>query len=140
MLGIISGRNRAGLDPITRKAICHAVATDRKPYEAIALVRETLTRSRELHDKFAFVFALIPLAVAAVLKGDDAWAARILGARDAVTERTGTTVVDKSVGDLKEQTERGVRARLGPDRWARAYAVGRKVSIDSLLQDINRFL
>ena len=107
------------------------------PDEAIALVRETLTRSRELHDKFAFVYALIPLAVAAVLKGDDAWAARILGARDAVTERTGTTVVDKSVRDLREQAERGIRARLGPDRWARAYAAGRSTSIDSLLKDID---
>ena len=55
--------------------------------EAIALVRESLTRIRELHDKFAFVYALVPLAAAAALKGDDAWAARILGARDAVTER-----------------------------------------------------
>ena len=100
--------------------------------EAIALVRESLTRIRELHDKFAFVYALVPLAAAAVLKGDDAWAARILGARDAVTERTGVTVVDKSVHDLREQAEREVRARLGPDRWARAYAAGRS--------DLDRFV
>ena len=71
--------------------------------EAIALVRESLTRIRKLHDKFAFVYALVPLAAAAVLKGDDAWAARILGARDAVTERTGVTVVDKSVQDLRDR-------------------------------------
>ncbi len=107
------------------------------PDEAIALVRESLTRIRELHDKFAFVYALVPLAAAAVLKGDDAWAARILGARDAVTERTGVTVVDKSVQDLREQSEREARARLGPDRWARAYAAGRSASIDSLIKDID---
>ena len=107
------------------------------PDEAIALVRESLTHIRELHDKFAFVYALVPLAAAAVLKGDDAWAARILGARDAVTERTGATVVDKSVHDLREQAEREVRARLGPDRWARAYAAGRSASIDSLMKDID---
>jgi ATP/maltotriose-dependent transcriptional regulator MalT len=105
--------------------------------EAIALMRESLTRIRELHDKFAFVYALVPLAAAAVLKGDDAWAARILGARDAVTERSGVTVVDKSVRDLREQSEREARARLGPDRWARAYAAGRSASIDSLLKDID---
>ena len=92
----------------------------------------------ELHDKFAFVYALVPLAAAAVLKGDDAWAARILGARDAVTDRTGATVVDKSVDDLKDQAEREVRARLGPDRWASAYAAGRMTSIDALLKDIER--
>ena len=107
------------------------------PDEAIAFVRESLTRIRELHDKFAFVYALVPLAAAAVLKGDDAWAARILGARDAVTERTGATVVDKSVRDLREQAENEVRERLGPDRWAVAYSAGRKISIDSLLKDID---
>jgi ATP/maltotriose-dependent transcriptional regulator MalT len=106
--------------------------------EAIALVRESLTRIRELHDKFAFVYALVPLAAAAVLKGDDVWAARLLGTRDAVTERTGVTVVDPSVHDLRERAEQEVRARLGPDRWGRAYAAGRVSSIDSLMKDIDR--
>jgi predicted ATPase/transcriptional regulator with XRE-family HTH domain len=109
-----------------------------KPDEAIAFVGESLTRIRKLHDKFAFVYALVPLCAAAVLKGDDAWAARILGARDAVTERTGATAVDKSAHDFKEQAEREVRARLGQNRWARAHAAGRLTSIDSLLKDIDR--
>ncbi len=107
------------------------------PDEALAFVRESLIHIRTLHDKFAFVYALVPLAAAAVLKGDDAWAARILGARDAVTERTGATVVDTSVNDLREQAEKNARARLGPDRWARAYTAGRTLSIDSLLKDID---
>jgi tetratricopeptide (TPR) repeat protein len=107
------------------------------PDKAIALARENITHIRALHDKFAFVYALVPLAAAAALKGDDAWAAQILGARDAVTERTGATVVDESVHDLNEQSEREVRARLGPDRWARAYAAGRSASIDSLMRDID---
>jgi predicted ATPase/DNA-binding XRE family transcriptional regulator len=107
---------------------------------AITVVRESLTHIRELHDTFAFVYALVPLAAAAVLKGDDAWAARILGARDAVTERTGVTIVDQSVHDLREQAERDVRARLGPDRWARGYAAGRVTSIDSLITDIDGVL
>ena len=108
------------------------------PGEAITLVRESLIRIRQLHDKFAFVYALAPLAVAAVLSGDDEWAARILGARDAVTERTGVTVVDKAVRDLQEHAEREARARLGPERWELAYAAGRRASIDSLLEDIDR--
>jgi ATP/maltotriose-dependent transcriptional regulator MalT len=108
--------------------------------EAIVLLRESLTYIRELHDKYAFVYALVPLAAAAVLKGDDAWAARILGARDAVTDRTGAAVVDKSVEDLKDQAERQARARLGPDRWARAYAAGRTASIDSMLKEIDSAL
>jgi len=111
-----------------------------RPDEALGLVRQSLIRIRELHDKFAFVYALVPLAAAAVRKGDDAWAARILGVRDAVTERTGATVADKSVDDLREEAERGARARLGQARWAAAYAAGRTTSIDSLLKDIDRLL
>jgi predicted ATPase/DNA-binding XRE family transcriptional regulator len=109
-----------------------------KPDEAIAVMRESLKYVRELQDNFAFVYALVPLAAAVVLKGDDAWGARILGVRDAVTERTGTTVVDKSVHDLRDEAESQVRARLGPDRWERAYAAGRVTSIDSLIDDIDR--
>jgi predicted ATPase/DNA-binding XRE family transcriptional regulator len=109
-------------------------------HEAIALVRESLTYIRQLNDKFAFVYAMVPLAAAAVLKGDNAWAARILGARDAVTESTGATVVDKSVNDLRERVEQDVRARLGPDRWGRAYAAGRVTSIDSMIKEIDNVL
>ena len=107
---------------------------------AIALVRETLTHIRELHDKFAFVHALVPLAAAAALKGDDAWAARILGARDQVADRTGAAVVDNSVRDLQGRVEQEVRARLGNDRWAEAYEAGRRTSMDSLLREIDSAL
>ena len=110
------------------------------PDQAISLVRESLTRIRVLHDRYAFVYALIPLTAAAILKGDDAWAAEILGVRDAVTERTGVTVVDEAAHDFREQTERDLRERLGPDRWSRAHAAGRRASIDGLLQDIDRVL
>jgi predicted ATPase/DNA-binding XRE family transcriptional regulator len=108
--------------------------------EAIGLARESLVLIRELKDKFAFVYALVPLAAAAALKGGDAWAARILGMRDAVAERTGAMLLDRSVQNLRAQAERDVRARLGDDRWARAYAAGRVTSIDSLIQDIDREL
>ena len=108
------------------------------PDEAIALMRESLTHIRRLQDKFAFVYAMVPLAAAAVLKGDDTWAARILGAGDTVTQRTGATIVDKSVQEIRAHVERDVRDRLGPDRWARAYAAGRVTSIDSLIKDIDK--
>jgi predicted ATPase/transcriptional regulator with XRE-family HTH domain len=107
---------------------------------AIGFVRETVTCSRQLHDRFAFVYALIPLAAAAALKGDDVWVARILGARDAITERTGTTVSDTSVRDLRERAEEQARTRLTAERWSRAYTAGRSASIDSLLHDIESVL
>ena len=105
-----------------------------------ALVRESLTHIRQLHDKFAFVYVMVPLAAAAARTGDHAWAARILGARDAVSESTGATVVDKSVDDLRERVEVEVRAHLGPDRWGRAYAAGRVTSIDTTIKDIDHVL
>jgi predicted ATPase/DNA-binding XRE family transcriptional regulator len=106
--------------------------------EAVALVRESLEPIRDLHDKFAFVHTLVPLAAAVALQGEDVWAAQILGSRHAVTEATGATIVDRSVNELRQETELAVRARLGEDRWARAYAAGRKSSIDSLMNDIDR--
>lgn len=109
--------------------------------DGIAIVRESLSLIRGLHDNHAFVFALGPLAAAAMLKGDEAWAARILGARDAVTERTRATIdVRQSLDTLIGLREREMRARLGPDRWAAAYAAGRQASIDSLLKDIDRVM
>jgi non-specific serine/threonine protein kinase len=117
------------------------VAVQRKNAdEAIGWVRESLTCIRDLQDKYAFAYTLVPLVAAAVIKGDDAWAARILGALDAVSERTGATVVLKLVHDLQMQSEREVRARLGPDRWAGAYAAGRQTSFDVLLEDIDHVL
>jgi hypothetical protein len=82
----------------------------------------------------------VPLAAAAVLKGNNAWAARILAIGRAVTERTGAAVVDKPLDALREQTEQEVRARLGPDRWQRAGAAGRTTSIDALIADIDQAL
>ncbi len=57
----------------------------------MASVRESLTLIRHVHDRHAFVHILAPLAAAAILKSDGAWAARILGARDAVAERMGAS-------------------------------------------------
>jgi predicted ATPase/DNA-binding XRE family transcriptional regulator len=108
-----------------------------KADEAIAFVRQSLESSRRLHDRFGFIYALTPLAAAAVLKGDHMWAARILGTRDAVTERIGITTVDRSVLELRERVQRDVSELLGPERWARAHAAGRSASIDALLKDID---
>ena len=71
--------------------------------EAIALAKESLAFFRQLHDRFAIVYAMVPLAAAAALKGDDLLAARILGARAAVTDRTGATVVDQWVHALESR-------------------------------------
>jgi hypothetical protein len=111
-----------------------------KPEEVFALMRQSLTRVREFQDMFAVVYGLVPLAAAAAARGDDAWVARILGARHAISERAGSTLVDPSMRELCEKTERAARERLGADRWTHAYAIGRRSSIDDLLKDIDRAL
>jgi len=108
--------------------------------EAIVLARQSLTHIRDLHDKYAFVHATVPLAAAAALKGDCAWAARIMGARDVVAERTGVSVVIKPAQALSEEVAREVREHLGTERWERAYAAGRQASIDALINDIEHVL
>jgi hypothetical protein len=108
--------------------------------EAITTVRDSLVQIRVLQDRFSYLYALVVLAIAADLTGADAWAARILGARDALVARTGHTVALTLAHDLGTEAERRVRARLAPEQWAKAYAAGRKASIDALLKDIDHVL
>ena len=107
------------------------------PDKAIALLRDNLGHIRDLRDRFAFTYTVVPLAAAAVVKGQHAWAARLLGARAAICERTGVALVDTQVHDLRERTERAARAQLGPERWAHAYSVGHRMSIDAIVNDID---
>jgi predicted ATPase/DNA-binding XRE family transcriptional regulator len=107
------------------------------PAAAIAATRASLVRIRALRDQFAFVYALVPLAAAAIQLGEAAWAARILGARAAVADRTGAALVDNYVHRLIAGIERDARVRLGAERWARAFSAGRKASIDTLLKEID---
>jgi len=109
------------------------------PDRTIASVREMLTRMGTLQDK-TFFYSLVPLAAAAVLKGEYAWAARIFGAREAISESTGVSVVDPLMVDQQQAAEREARDHLGPDRWAIAYAAGRNVSVDTLLKEIDEVL
>jgi hypothetical protein len=105
--------------------------------EAMALMRESLSHIRDLHDKYAFVYALAPLAAAAALKHDFTWTARLLGARAAVIERTGARVVVAVVSTLLDRAEQDARTGLSAQQFASAYSAGRSASIESLLRDID---
>lgn len=109
----------------------------RDPDEAIALVRESLTDIRLVQDKYAYVYALIPFASAALLKGDVAWAARILGAHDALAERSGFTVAIALVRELRVQAERDVRRLMEPQQWSQEHTAGAGMSIEQLLNDLD---
>jgi tetratricopeptide (TPR) repeat protein len=104
---------------------------------AIASLRECLTHIRDLHDKYTVGYALVSLAGAAILKGDYTWAARILGIREALSDRAGAPVLDRTVQEIMSRAERDVREHLGPARFGLAYAIGKSASIDMLLKDID---
>jgi predicted ATPase/transcriptional regulator with XRE-family HTH domain len=108
------------------------------PDEAIALSRDSLIDIRLLQDKYAYVYALIPLAGAALLKGDARWAARLLGAHDALAERSGFTIAINLLNDLRRRSERDAHKLLGPDRWQQEHAAGSGMSIDQLMNQIER--
>jgi hypothetical protein len=68
------------------------------PDDVFVLVRESLIRVRVLQDKFAFVAALVPLAAAAALKGEDVWTARILGAGTPLLNARGSPLSIRQCG------------------------------------------
>ena len=76
------------------------------PDKAVSQSRQTLRRVRELKDRFAFVHALLPLALAASHRGHHAQVARILGAQAAITESTGVAIVDRSGRVLERRRNR----------------------------------
>ena len=106
-----------------------------RPDAAIAFIRESLVRIHALHDNFALVYALVPLAAAAELMGDEAWAARILATRDAVTERTGAMAVGRSVRDV-QTVERAARTDSVNDAGLGSTSAGRSCSLESLLKEV----
>jgi predicted ATPase/DNA-binding XRE family transcriptional regulator len=107
------------------------------PVTAILVLRESLGCILECRDNFALVYALTCFAASAAFAGHDEWAARITGARDDVTERTGVTMADPLMEDLARQAADTSRARLGPVAWDTACAAGHKTSVEALLSEIN---
>jgi ATP/maltotriose-dependent transcriptional regulator MalT len=107
------------------------------PTTAILVLRESLGCILECRDNFALVYALTCFATAASSAGHDEWAARITGARDDVTERTGVTMADPLMEDLARQAAEKSRARIGAEAWDTACAAGHKTSVEALLKEIN---
>lgn len=106
----------------------------------IRCTRDSLNGLRAFHDTFAFAYALVPLLGAAGLFGDDWWVARIAGARDAFADRTGGRAVDPLTDAVCARTEADARERLGPESWAVAYAAGRRLSVDGIIDEIDAAL
>lgn len=69
------------------------------------------------------------LAEIAAASGQMRWAARLLGAKEAQSELLGATLTPRAV-PMYEQTVAHIRAHLGEDDFAAAWAEGRRLSAD----------
>jgi non-specific serine/threonine protein kinase len=104
----------------------------------IALARGDLARAAALwHDWVDHLsgnvvrlpYFLRGLAEIAAASGQTRWAARLLGAEEAHREQIGSTLMPSHVVGY-EQTVEDVRAALGEDAFAAAWAEGRRLSAD----------
>ena len=108
--------------------------------EAIAFLREALTCIRDLQDR-----GRIRIHVGPVGRRRGTQERRRVGGANPGRQGCGQRADRRHRGrnwctTSTVQSEREVRARLGPDQWAGAYAAGRRTSFDALLKDIDHVL
>ena len=109
------------------------------PDEAIAFVRESLTHIRQLHDTYAFVYALVPLPPQQCSKGTTSgrpefWAPGT-PSRSALAPLLPRNRSTTSKNRRSERCERASAPSLGAGILRR-----RTTSIDALLKDIDNIL
>ena len=79
-----------------------------------------------------FIWGLAALGVA-YARQDPARAARLLGRADALREETASRDDNPVERRVRDETEAGLRARLGEDAYAAAYAEGRALTLEDAL-------
>ena len=70
---------------------------------------------------------------AAYARQDPARAARLLGRADALREETAFATTTPFERRVRDETEAGLRASLGEDAYAAAYAEGRALALEDAL-------
>ncbi len=109
------------------------VAFGQENYEkAQTLHREGLMLFQELDDKWLLALSLEELAAVVAMRGQPAWAARLVGAASAFREATGSTPLPAE----RTNYERGIayaRARLGEEVFTAAVAEGRTMTLEQAL-------
>jgi tetratricopeptide (TPR) repeat protein len=107
-------------------ALCH-VFTGRHE-EAAQVATESLIVSRKAGNVSHLSWGLVLAAALIGRRGDQEFAARILGATDALGERIGL-VLSGAEAELHDETVAKVQQALGP-RYEAAFADGRAMSLD----------
>jgi DNA-binding CsgD family transcriptional regulator len=105
-----------------------------QPQRALALGRESLALSWDLHDRWGLTGGLELMAGIAGMGGEAHRAARLVGAAEALREAIGVPLVGTRQPD-QERRVAAVRAALGTDAFAAAWAAGRALSLDEAVAE-----
>ena len=97
------------------------------------LFEESLTLSREMGLKFKTAYILEGLAPVAVAEGQPEQAARLFGAAQSLRETIGSSL-SPAEREEYDQGVAAVRTGLGEDEFAKAWAEGRKMSMDEAIE------
>ena len=98
---------------------------------ARSLLRDSLVAAREIGLVEGFIGGFVGLG-AAYAREDPARAARLIGRGDMLCEETASGL-DNFKRRVRDETEAELRARLGEDGYAAAYADGRELALEDAL-------
>jgi tetratricopeptide (TPR) repeat protein len=108
------------------------------PAQAVAQIVEALHLSRQSNDKWAITMALAGLASAATMLGNPLLAARLLAATDALLTRSGARLWPVDHIEY-EQTMTAVRAQLDQASFNSAWAAGRVLHLEQIIEEAITF-
>jgi tetratricopeptide (TPR) repeat protein len=102
---------------------------------ALAYANEALPHMRALHDHYNVVVSMNLMAAALTRQGQHVRAARLLGGIDREADTTGISERYDAAVVTRRESEQMLRDALGAAKFERAYAAGRAVSLERLLDE-----
>jgi predicted ATPase/DNA-binding SARP family transcriptional activator len=113
---------------ISLNNIAYAALYQGRHRDAVDPLQESLQLAVELGDRDGIAYRLEALAVVAAAADDTERAARLLASADALFEVIGADL-EPAEHDMHERTLSDVRARLGDEAFASAWAAGQAMSL-----------
>jgi tetratricopeptide (TPR) repeat protein len=112
--------------------LANVAARESRYAEARSLYLESIGLLRELGDRAFLAYALEGLARVGKGEGRASYAARLLGASDALRERTGVAALGIWEQDYHDTVE-GARTALGDQAFKAEWSAGRMMSLDEAI-------
>jgi hypothetical protein len=105
--------------------------------EARSLCSEALTISQQMDDRRCMVTSAEELALIIGLTGDASRAARLLGTSEMLREQMGLVVQPTDMADYQRLLA-AIRARVDEETFAAAWAVGKGMSLEQLIDEVQK--